>query len=67
MGAVLGADGAGTVLPVTGSGPFSMLLALIGSVSVLFGAIARRFGHRPPVGPCLAESSGIRSSEVGLR
>jgi len=47
MSAVLSSEGsAGGVLPVTGSGPFSMLLALIGLISVGIGSVLRRISGR---------------------
>lgn len=44
MGAVAGSFG--DALPVTGTGPFSMLLAVIGVVSVVVGGLLRRVGLR---------------------
>lgn len=47
MSAVLSSEGgAAGALPATGSGPFSMLLALIGLISVGVGAVFRRLGRR---------------------
>lgn len=46
MSAVLGAEGSASTLPVTGSGPFSILVALIGVISVAFGGLLRRIGSR---------------------
>ena len=35
------------MLPVTGFGPGSLLVAVVGGVLTLFGAVMRRIGRRP--------------------
>ena len=42
-----GADG---LLPVTGFGPGTILIAVIGGVLTVLGAVARRLGRRPATG-----------------
>lgn len=47
MSAVLGSESpTGGVLPVTGAGPFSLTVALLGLVSIGIGAAMRRIARR---------------------